>query len=199
MPGRFFLETPLAEVAAVLKVPLEAPDPGPRLDAAPGQDVPILVEPPRRLMAARWGMVMSGRVNARGRPVMETIANARSETLFEKTAFRGVSLAALPVNGWYEWTGKKGRKTRWRISDPDRPLLWFAAVYDVWMGPGGIEVPQMATVTCEPNADLVEIHHRMPVILEPADLGQWLSGEGTADLMKPAPDGRLEVAKSTLN
>ena len=53
----------------------------------------------------RWGMIPVGRVNARGRPVMETIVNARSETLFEKTAFQGVARCLVPADGWYEWTG----------------------------------------------------------------------------------------------
>ena len=45
------------------------------------------------LTRMRWGMIPVGRVNARGRPVMETIVNARSETVFEKSAFQGVGRA----------------------------------------------------------------------------------------------------------
>jgi len=200
MPGRVFLKTPLAMIADTLSVPLELADPGPRLDAAPGEQVAVLVDSPRRLVEARWGMVMSGRVNARGRPVMETIVNARSETVFEKSAFQGVARAVLPVNGWYEWTGQKGRKTRWQISDPAQPVLWFAAIYDVWQGPGGIAVPQVATVTCPPNSDVEAIHHRMPVLLDVGDLGAWLSCDAVEAkaLCRPAAEGRLAIAKSDL-
>lgn len=200
MPGRYFLETPLVDVADDLSAVLEVADPGPRLDAAPGEEVAVLVGPPRRLIGARWGMVMSGRVNARGRPVMETIVNARSETVFEKSAFDGVARAVLPVSGWYEWTGTRGRKTRWRIHDPKQPVLLFAAIYDVWNGPGGIAVAQTATVTCAPNKDLEEIHHRMPVLLSPDDVDLWLGGEVAECqvLAKPAAEGRLEIVKSDL-
>ncbi|MEM9228009.1 MAG: SOS response-associated peptidase [Pseudomonadota bacterium] len=198
MPGRFYLTTPLSRIAEQFGVELQVDDPGPRMDAAPGEEVAILV--PGALAAARWGMVMSGRVNARGRPVMETIVNSRSETVFSKTAFAGVRRAALPVNGWYEWTGTRGRKTRWDISAPDREVLVFAAIYDVWKGPGGIEVGQMATVTCPPNADVRDIHHRMPVILAPDALHMWLEGdEATSSaLMVPAEDGVLSIRKSDL-
>ncbi|MEO1314282.1 MAG: SOS response-associated peptidase family protein [Pseudomonadota bacterium] len=198
MPGRYFLTQPLAPIAEAFGVTLEAPDPGPRLDAAPGEEVAIML--PGRMTTARWGMVMSGRVNARGRPVMETIVNARSETVFSKSAFAGVQRAVLPVGGWYEWTGTRGRKTRWQISAREDQVLLFAAIYDVWHGPGGVEVGQMATVTCEPNGDVAEYHHRMPVLLNPSDLTLWLEGDEAPakDLMVPAAEGLLKVEKSTL-
>ena len=141
-------------------------------------------------------MLMSGRVNARGRPVMETIVNARSETVFDKSAFQGVRRGVLPVNGWYEWTGK----TRWAISDPDQPLLLFAAIWDVWRGPGGVELAQMATLTCEPNADVRDIHHRMPVLLRPQDVEIWLTGADVeaGALRHPWPEGRLRADVSEL-
>ena len=110
----------------------------------------------------RWGIIPVGRVNARGRPVMETIINARAETVFDKTAFDGVCRAVVIVDGWYEWTGEKRRKTAWRIFG-DTPLI-FAAITDVWKAPGGKEVKQVATVTCDPNKDIAEIHHRMGVL-----------------------------------
>ncbi len=141
----------------------------------------------------RWGMVMSGRRNARGRPVMETIVNARSETVFEKSAFEGVKRAVLPVSGWYEWTGKRGRKQRWRITVPGAQALLFAAIYDVWKGPGGVEVAQFATLTVEPNDDVREIHHRMLALLGADDVPRWLSGGAGADLLVPAENGLVQI------
>lgn len=140
-----------------------------------------------------------GRVNARGRPVMETLINARSETVFEKSAFEGVGRAVVPVSGWYEWTGEKRRKTAWRIAAKGGGLLYFAAITDVWQGPGGIAVPQVATVTCPPNADVRDIHHRMGVLLDAQDVPTWLGEDrgAAAALMVPCPDGRLAVTKAT--
>ena len=185
MPGRFFLER---EVAGMT-------DP-PRMNIAPGQEVITLTRDGPRHM--RWGMIPVGRVNARGRPVMETIVNARSETVFDKSAFADVKRAVVPVDGWYEWTGEKRRKQPWRISRKDGRLLYFAAIYDVWSGPGGIEVPQVATITCAPSADVRDVHHRMGVILEEDQLEQWFAGdEMTAKaMMKTYLDGALRVAKA---
>lgn len=143
----------------------------------------------------RWGMIPVGRVNARGRPVMETIVNARSETVFEKSAFRGVGRAVVPADGWYEWTGKARRKQPWRIRATDGGLLFFAAITDVWDAPGGLRVPQVATVTCEPSADVREIHDRMGVLLPRRAVETWLSGDEAAakTLCVPYPDGSLAV------
>jgi len=150
------------------------------------------------LRRMRWGMIPVGRKNARGRPVLETIINARSETLFDKSAFAGVGRAVVPVNGWYEWTGKARRKTAWRIAPKSGGLLFFAAITDVWTAPGGKEVHQMAAVTCAPSADVRDIHHRMAVILEADKIGLWLEGSETelSTLMVPWPDGRLMASQA---
>ena len=195
MPGRYFLNEPLVELASALGAACLLDDPGPRLDAAPDEVSAVLVDRPRRLIEMRWNMIMSGRVNARGRPVMETITNARSETLFAKSAFDGVRKAVLPVSGWYEWTGKKGRKTRWRMSPANAERFLFAAIWDVWLAPGGIEVFQMATVTVEPNIDVAAYHHRMPAILDPAELEDWFDGDDdrALALLRPAEAGTVMV------
>ncbi len=198
MPGRYFLTTPLADVAADFGAALEAVDPGPRRDVAPGGMVAAVIGGPRRMVDMRWGMIPMGRINARKRPVMETIINARSETLFKKTAFEGVNRAILPVNGWYEWTGKTRRKIRWAITAPTSPILAFAAVWDVWKSPSGTEIASLATVTVDPSADVAPIHHRMAAILEPEDWAVWL-GEAEGDpraCLRTYPDKRLRVTEA---
>lgn len=197
MPGRFFLETPIAELAQTLGVTPGALASEPiRRNIAPGQNIVVY---DGTLQHMRWGIVPVGRVNARGRPVMEQIINARSETVFDKSAFDGVGRAVIPVNGWYEWTGEKRRKTAWRIAPKQGGFLWFAAITDLWTAPGGIEVPQVAAVTCAPNADVAEIHHRMGVLLEPAQIDVWLGSDLDAAkaLMHPWPEGRLDIRKAT--
>ena len=193
MPGRFFLTTPMDDIAAWIGK--EAPDAEPpRRNIQPGQEIVCLTTQGFRRM--RWGIIPVGRVNARGRPVMETIVNARSETVFDKSAFEGVGRAVVIVDGWYEWTGEKRRKTAWRIFGA-QPLI-FAAITDEWTAPGGLKVPQVATVTCEPNADVAPIHHRMGVLLHRTDVPLWLSGseKDVEPLMVPWPEGRLRIEEA---
>ncbi|SLN27244.1 Putative SOS response-associated peptidase YedK [Roseisalinus antarcticus] len=182
----------MAEVAAFLGVPRVPEDP-PRANMAPGQEVLTLTATGVQHM--RWGLIPAGRKNARGRPVLETIVNARSETLFEKSAFAGLHRAIVPADGWYEWTGAVRRKTPHAISPQDGGLLAFAAIYDIWRAPGGRGVPQVATVTCAPSEDVRHIHDRMGLLLERKDFATWLSGpeaEASA-LLRPWPAGRLNV------
>lgn len=196
MPGRLFLTTPAGEVAEAVGAEPAGDEP-PRRNIQPGQEVLTVVAGPR-LARMRWGLIPSGRVNARGRPVMETIVNARSETVFSKSAYAGVGRCVVPADGWYEWTGAKGRKTAWRISAASGELLWFAAICDVWAAPGGREIWQAAVVTCPPNGDVREIHDRMGVLLAAAEVPVWLEGaeEAAAGLMRSAPDGSLAVERA---
>ena len=194
MPGRLFLERSLNRVAADLGLENDLADEPPRRNIAPGQEIVVLT-PARVFQRMRWGMIPVGRVNARGRPVMETIINARSETVFDKSAFQGVGRAVVPADGWYEWTGKTRRKQAWRITPTSGDPLYFAAITDVWQAPGGRVVPQVACVTCEPSADVKDVHHRMGVLLAREDVPVWLEADEAAAkaLMVPFPDGRLSV------
>ncbi|MBC6407995.1 MAG: SOS response-associated peptidase family protein [Rhodobacteraceae bacterium] len=197
MPGRVFLAAPIDEVAASLSAdPSEVSDEPPRHNIAPGQEVIALA--PEGLGRFRWGPIPVGRVNARDRPAMETIIDARSETVFDKSAFEGVGRAAMPVNGWYEWSGEKRRKTAWRLQPTGGGLLYFAAITDVWTGPGGIQVPQSAAVTCDPNADVRPIHRRMAAIIAPENVPLWLEGSKpeAAALKMPWPDGALSIDRA---
>ena len=198
MPGRLFLTRPLREIAEWMGAEdKNLPQQPPRFNIAPGQNIAVCVEGQLREM--RWGIIPVGRKNARGRPVMETIINARSETVLDKSAFDGVKRCLVPADGWYEWTGEKRLKTAWRIKNKDGSPLAFAAIFDIWTAPGGLEVPQVATVTCEPNNDVREIHHRMGVLLEPAQFATWLGADDTAAsrLMVPYPEGRLSIEEVT--
>lgn len=172
------------------------PEDPPRQNISPGEEV--LVATPDGIERMRWGIIPVGRKNARGRPVMETIINARSETVFDKSAFDGVRRGVVPVDGWYEWTGEARKKTAWRIQHFQGCLLFFAAIYDVWTAPNGLELPQVATVTCEPSEDVRHIHHRMGVLLEASDVDVWMNGpeDAAAELMRPFPNGMLSVSRA---
>ena len=199
MPGRFFLEASTEELGAAAGCDTSPiADIAPRRNVAPGQEI-VVLGPNAQFSHMRWGIIPVGRVNARGRPVMETIVNARGETVFDKSAFSGTGRAVVPANGWYEWTGEKRHKTAWRIRRKDGALLWFAAITDIWAGPGGIEVPQVATVTCEPSADVREIHDRMGVILNADEISTWINGlEAEArKLIQPFPAGTLLVEEAS--
>ena len=87
MPGRVFLTTPPDVLARQLGCSADpVADELPRQNIAPGQDVVTLTSEGFRRM--RWGLIPVGRVNARGRPVMETIIDL----------FRNREISAIPAS-----------------------------------------------------------------------------------------------------
>jgi len=100
LPGRFFLTDPMVALADAFGVTTAVAGNEPaRHNTAPGREIVVF---DGHLSRMRWGIVPVGRVNGRGRPVTEQIINARSETVFDKSAFDGVGCAVIPVNAWYE-------------------------------------------------------------------------------------------------
>ena len=201
MPGRLYLTHDQTALAAATGVPWKSGVAIPAIELSPGGQVPLLVAgsdgaPTMRDM--RWSMIMGGRRNARGRPVMETIVNARSETVLDKSAFDGVRRGAIVASGWYEWTGKARRKTRWRLARRDGAPLVIAAIWDRWSGPGGVTLDQCAAVTCDPNADVAPYHRRMPVLLSGDRIMDWLGGDEAhaRSALQVPPSGLIQVGEA---
>lgn len=198
MPGRLFLTRSKEAFTAATDLPM--PDGyQPRHNIAHQQSLMVWRDGQAKLEEMRWGISPVGRVNARGRPVVETLVNIRSETFAEKSAFEGMKRAVVPVDGWYEWTGEKRNKSAWRIQRKDGALLWFAALCDCWTAPGGQALWQVATLTTEPNADVAPIHHRMGALLTPDECRQWLTADlaEAQALLRPLPTGLLSIEQAT--
>ena len=81
------------------------------------------------------------------------------------------------------------------IARCDGEPLAFAGLWEGYRWPSGETTRTFCIITTEPNALMVPIHDRMPVVLEPAD---WpvLLGEadgGPAAPLRPAADGVLRA------
>jgi putative SOS response-associated peptidase YedK len=199
MCGRFALTLPHDAVAAHFGArPDGALPPSPRYNLCPTQPVlTVRSTPEGRLMAPmRWGFIPPWAKRIDDGPLL---INARAETLAEKPAFRGACRTRrclIPASGFYEWKpAPDGGKDPWWAA-PEDGLVAFAGVWSVWSGPDG-PIPSVAIVTCEADAPLSAIHHRMPVAIAPADYALWLgeAGKGAARLMRPAPDGLFRLRR----
>ena len=64
----------------------------------------------------------------------------------------------------------------------------FAAVWQTWGRDDSVAT--VAIVTTAANAELTQLHDRMPVVLAPEDWPLWLgeAGHGAARLLAGAPD-----------
>jgi putative SOS response-associated peptidase YedK len=195
MCGRYMITTPLQAVADLFDARLVAAGPeGPRPNVSPTQSVPVVTagEEGRRLVPMRWGFLPHWYKSPSDGPLL---INARAETLAEKPAFRVAARerrCVIPADAFYEWQGEKGAKSPFVIRRRDGAMLALAGLWQDWTGTDGA-LPTCAIVTCDANATLAPIHHRMPVVLAPEDVALWLgeAGHGAATLMRPAPDDAL--------
>lgn len=186
MCGRFSLTTDdLGHLARELRAEL---DPAfrrpwrPRFNVAPGDAHPLLrTEGGERVLA-------EGRFGFEARPG-QLVINARAESASSKPTFRDAWRArrcAVPADGFYEWQGPRGgRRPSWLHRPDGRPLL-FAALWR----PSASGPPEFAIVTVDANADVRNLHDRMPAVLAEGALDAWLEGDGGPIV---APPGTLSA------
>ena len=144
----------------------------------------------------RWGLVPSW---ARDPSIGARMFNARAETADTKPSFRAAwkrRRCVVAADGFYEWTPRNRGHRPFLFRPARAPLLAFAGLFEAWRGEGGETIESCTVVTTEANADLEGVHHRMPVILAPEQLAQWLdplaSPEAVRALAISAPPGTLE-------
>ena len=169
---------------------------GPDYNVCPTQRVHVVRSDGdrRRLGAMRWGFVPHWYKAPADGPLL---INARAETIAEKPAFRAAVRARrclIPASGFYEWTREKDARLPWYIARRDAAPIAFAGIWQDWTG-GDQTLTTCAIVTTAANARMAPIHHRMPLVLEPADWPLWLgeAGPGAARLMRPPPEDALEA------
>ena len=104
------------------------------------------------------------------------LANARSETIKEKSTFRESALlrrCAIPASGFYEWDINKAR---FRFFRNDEELLWLAGIYRQENG-----MKRFTVLTREAAGAMIPIHPRMPVTLTSNEIDPWIKDESSMD------------------
>lgn len=167
-----------------LDIPRERYDEGRARGAAGAAGGADAAAPTRVMRAMRWGLVPSW---ARDSQKLPNLFNARVETAFEKPAFRAAVRrrhCVVPMDGWYEWVpggpatpgGKAGPKQPFHMSMPgDRGLL-MAGLWETRRDPDNESVTQLSCtiLTTEAVGPLRQVHERMPLVVSPDILADWL-------------------------
>ena len=107
------------------------PDLQPRFNIPPTSAVPAIIETEkgRELRLFQWGLVPSW---AKDPAIGARMINARAETLAEKPTFRAAfkrRRCLIPADGFYEWTGDKGRKQPYYITMRTNRTFAFAGLW----------------------------------------------------------------------
>lgn len=157
-----------------------------RFNTGPTMPVPIVYQPHGEVIGdvARWGLVPSWWK----RDTLPSLSfNARSEEAASKPMWRHslrVARCLMPARGWYEWnehepvTTATGRKVHqpYYFQSTGSDVIAIAGLWAHWQAADGSELLSCALLTREaPPGPLASIHHRMPVILAPAQFDAWLS------------------------
>jgi putative SOS response-associated peptidase YedK len=130
----------------------------------------------------KWGLIPSWSRDAK---IAYSLNNARAETIKEKPAFRSAFKSRrclIPADGCYEWqaTGAK-HKQPFHFRRLDGAVFAFVGLWERWHDPNGEVVETCAIITTTANEVVKPVHDRMPVILDPADYGQWLDPRAGID------------------
>lgn len=165
----------------------------------------------RELKIVRWGLIPSW---AKDPKIGSRMINARLESAASKPSFRAAwkkRRALIPADGYYEWytpqTGPdsptKPAKQPYYIHPRDGSLMSMAGLYEIWRDPtvADDDDPMAFRWTCtilttSATDDLGRIHDRMPLLVAPEHMQEWLDSENPApsqEILVPAAPGLLEA------
>ena len=195
-PGLFPTEGPRSpryNIAPTTTIPVLALDvPRERYIDGDGADDEGVDQVPRRVLRAmRWGLVPSW---AKDDAKLPNLFNARVETAFEKPSFRSAVKrrhCVIPMDGWYEWVpsepaspgGKAGPKQPFHMSMPGDQGLLMAGLWEARRDPQDESVTQLSCTILTTSAlgPLRSVHDRMPLVVAPEILSDWLDPEVIGD------------------
>ena len=146
-------------------------------DVFPSQNAIILKGEGNHLAAEqmRWGFP--------GFEKGKLLINARAETALERPTFRESvqdRRCIIPARGFYEWNKSKEKFT---FERKGTPVLFMAGCYNWYEGQ-----ERFVILTTEANSSVAPVHNRMPLILEPEELKDWvLDDQATESLLHKTP------------
>lgn len=156
----------------------------------------------------RWGLLPSWvKDNDTALRLQNRTVNARSETMFEKPAFRKAAVegrGVLPVAGFFEYHHKGSKTFPHYIYKKDNSVMLLAVLWDTHTDSiSGQPAKTFAIVTTAANNMMARIHNnpklkdgaRMPLILAEDDAIKWmckdLSQEQVMQLAVPFDENLL--------
>ena len=106
------------------------------------------------------------------------IFNARSETVMEKRMFKESMMqrrCIIPATGFYEWNANKDK---YFFQSKDKQVLLIAGFYKTYP-----DQDRFVILTTDANESMKDVHNRMPLILEPEEVNQWMFEEKGVDFI----------------
>src|SRR5690349_16341732 len=142
------------------------------------QEALLLEDGTNEFSELRWGFPPA-------RPTGAPIINFRSEG----RRFP-VGRCLIPASRFFEFTGTKSPKQKWKFTKADEDWFCFAGLWRP-MPEGG---EAFTLLTTAPGPDVAPIHDRQMVVLNRSDWSAWLEQTGNeTELLRPLPAESLRV------
>ena len=153
----------------------------PSFNIAPTQTSPILIGDgkSRIVKPMEWGLVPSW---SKDESIGPKMINARSETLLEKPSFQNLvhhNRCVVITDGYYEWKRESDGNQPFYIFHPENKLLPMAGLWTSWKSSESQIIKSYTVITTSPQKEISHIHNRMPVILNPMAIDEWIHCEKT--------------------
>ena len=141
----------------------------------------------RVVRVMEWGLIPRW---AKDDSRQSSMINARVETAQEKPAFRNLVKShrvVVPMTGFYEWERSGQAKIPYYFTPTDTEVLPVAGLWSSWSGGAdGQSRSTVAILTTQANDDMAGIHDRMPCLLRPEEITDWLDPEiGATEVLGP--------------
>lgn len=168
MCGRYVVTNPVSKTKSLVKTAIKVEDKE-NYNAHPYQDLPVIKKYTNgnALENLKWGLVPSWSKKKEFKPLI----NARLETIDEKVSFKKLiqlTRCVAVADGFYEWKREEKNKIPYYFLREDKKIIYIAGIY---------ENDQFCLVTEEASKNVLEIHHRQPVILNEKDVNRYLNIE----------------------
>ena len=180
MCGRFVQNIPFETLQQNFNLRTKTSDIIPNYNVAPTEEILTIIkhDNENELEKLHWGLVPFW---AKDISIGSRMINARAETVLSKPSFRNAfrkRRCLIPANGFYEWKGEKGNKHPYYVSIPSGGPFAFAGLWETWTDKERDEesvYKSCTIITTAASESIREIHHRMPVILDPDFYEKWLN------------------------
>ena len=152
--------------------------------------MPVITnEEPGKIKLFHWGLIPYWVKNTtQAKEIANMCIMAKIETIEEKPAFRESfkhKRCIIPATSFFEWKwldAKGKNKEKYEIGIQNHELFAFGGLWSNWTNnETGEIIETFSIVTAEANELMAEIHNtkkRMPLILQPSQVNEWLNVPG---------------------
>ena len=177
MCGRFTFNSKLEDIEKIFVISDITCELPLSYNIAPTHEVLTVIryEGRNKLGKLHWGLVPPWAKDLSG---AAKLINARNETVAEKPSFKNAFVnkrCLILADGFYEWQKTEKTKQPWYFRLPSGGPFGFAGLWQVWKSSEGQKYNSCTILTTIASGSVKHVHDRMPVILQPDAINDWLN------------------------